>query len=231
MIYVVVGPTGVGKTKFSEILAREKNAIVINADSMQVYKGLDIGTNKIKKDEMEDADHFLFDIVSPNEEYNAYLYQRDGRKLLDEYKKRNIVIVGGTGLYIKALLYDYNFNGESSSKKLYDFKIFGLTKDRKLLYDDINKRVDLMIENGLLDEALWLYNFPFRNHSVSTSIGYKELFLYFENKISLETAISLIKRNSRRYAKRQYTFFNNQFEDIEWIDTSKDDFYDFIKDI
>ncbi|MDO4369251.1 MAG: tRNA (adenosine(37)-N6)-dimethylallyltransferase MiaA [bacterium] len=232
MIYVVIGPTGVGKTKFSEMLAKEKNAIIINADSMQVYKGLNIGTAKIKENEKENVPHFLFDIKNINEEYNAYLYQKDGRKLLDKYKNENIVIVGGTGLYIKALLYDYNFNLKTSSaKKLYNFKIIGLTKDRESLYKDINKRVDLMIKEGLLEEAYKVYKTKDKNHSVKTSIGYKELFPYFENKISLEEAIENIKKNSRHYAKRQYTFFKNQFENVYWINIEEVPFSKLIKDL
>lgn len=232
MIYVVVGPTGVGKTKFSECLAKEKNAIIINADSMQVYKGLDIGTAKIKESEKEDVPHFLFDIKDVSEEYNAYLYQRDGRRLLELYKDKNIVIVGGTGLYIRALLYDYKFDGGSSDlKRLYDFKIIGLTKDRKLLYENINKRVDLMILEGLVDEAYDIYKIKNKNHSVMTAIGYKELFAYFDGFISLDEAISEIKKNSRHYAKRQYTFFKNQFDDIRWIDVDEMDIFNLIRDI
>ena len=226
MIYVITGPTGVGKTKLSIMLAKKKNAIILNADSMQVYKELNIGTAKIKEEEKCGISHYLFDIKSINEEFNAYLYQQMGRKLLNEYKDRNIIIVGGTGLYIKALLYDYTFDeNENKNAKLYDFKIIGLTRDRNHLYNIINERVDYMIENGLLEEAKSLYDKNIKTRVLSAAIGYKELFEYFDKKNSLESAIQKIKQNSRHYAKRQYTFFNNQFEDIKWYNVDEISFY------
>ena len=229
MIYVITGPTGVGKTKLSIILAKKKNAIILNADSMQVYKELNIGTAKIKEEEKCGISHYLFDIKSINEEFNAYLYQQMGRKLLNEYKDRNIIIVGGTGLYIKALLYDYTFDeNENKNAKLYDFKIIGLTRDRNHLYNIINERVDYMIENGLLEEAKSLYDKNIKTRVLSAAIGYKELFEYFDKKNSLESAIQKIKQNSRHYAKRQYTFFNNQFEDIKWYNVDEISFDDII---
>lgn len=232
MIYVITGPTGVGKTKLSIMLAKKKNAIILNADSMQVYKELNIGTAKIKEEEKCGIDHYLFDIKSINEEFNAYLYQKMGRELLEKFKEKNIVIVGGTGLYIKTLLYDYTFDqNENKNKKLYDFKIIGLTRDRKHLYNLINERVDHMIENGLLEEAKSLYDNNINTRALNTAIGYKELFEYFNGNISLESAIEKIKQNSRHYAKRQYTFFNNQFNDIKWYDVDKISFEDIIKEI
>ena len=233
MIYVIIGPTGVGKTKLSIMLAKKLDAIVINADSMQVYKELNIGTAKITEEEKEGIIHYLFDIKSINDEYNAYLYQQDGRKLLEENKDRNIVIVGGTGLYIKALLYDYNFKDENNNKdkKLYNFKIIGLTRDRKLLYEIIDNRVDIMIENGLIKEAEKLYKTNKNCRALNAAIGYKELFEYFDNNISLEEAINKIKQNSRHYAKRQYTFFNNQFDNITWYNVDKISFKDIVEQI
>ena len=229
MIYVITGPTGVGKTKLSIMLAKKKNAIILNADSMQVYKELNIGTAKIKEEEKCGISHYLFDIKSINEEFNAYLYQQMGRKLLNEYKDRNIIIVGGTGLYIKALLYDYTFDeNENKNAKLYDFKIIGLTRDRNHLYNIINERVDYMIENGLLEEAKSLYDKNIKTRVLSAAIGYKVLFEYFDKKNSLESAIQKIKQNSRHYAKRQYTFFNNQFEDIKWYNVDEISFDDII---
>lgn len=232
MIYVITGPTGVGKTKLSIKLAKKKNALILNADSMQVYKELNIGTAKIKDEEKCGIPHYLFDIKSINEEFNAYLYQQMGRKLLNEYKDRNIIIVGGTGLYIKALLYDYTFDeNENKNTKLYDFKIIGLTRDRNHLYKIINERVDYMIENGLLKEAKSLYDKNIKTRALNTAIGYKELFEYFDKKISLESAIQKIKQNSRHYAKRQYTFFNNQFKDIKWYNVDEVSFEDIIDTI
>ena len=217
MIYVVVGPTGVGKTKLSVMLAKKLDAVVFNADSMQVYKELNIGTAKIKKVEMEGVPHYLFDIVSISDEFNAFKYQQMGRQLLDKFNDKNIVIVGGTGLYIKALLYDYTFDeNENRNKKLYNFKIIGLTRDRTHLYQIINDRVDQMISNGLIEEAKSLFIKNYDKRALNTAIGYKEIFSYFKGDLSKEEAIEKIKQNSRHYAKRQYTFFNNQFDNIKW---------------
>ena len=233
MIYVILGPTGVGKTKISVKLAKKLgNSIILNADSMQIYKELNIGTAKIREDEKEGIPHYLFDIVSIKDEFNAFNYQKLGRDILDKNKDKNIIIVGGTGLYIKALLYDYTFDSnDNKDKKLYNFKLIGLTRDRKSLYEIINKRVDLMIKSGLLEEVKSLYDNGIRTRAVLTAIGYKELYDYFDNKISLEDAIDKIKQNSRRYAKRQYTFFNNQFDNIFWYDTSKEDIEDIVNKI
>ncbi len=219
MIYVVVGPTGVGKTKLSIMLAKKTNSIILNADSMQVYKELNIGTAKIKEEEKEGIPHYLFDIKSIKDEYNAYLYQEDGRKIIEENKDKNIVVVGGTGLYIKTLLYDYKFKEMGDiNKPLYNFKIIGLTRERQKLYEIINNRVDEMFDEGLLEEAKSLYDKNINSRALKTAIGYKELFEFFEGKITLEEAKEKIKQNSRRYAKRQYTFFNHQFNEIKWYD-------------
>ena len=217
MIYVILGPTGVGKTKLSIMLAKKKNAIIINADSMQIYKELNIGTAKITKEEMEGIPHYLFNIKSVKDDFNAYMYQQLGRQILNENKDKNIIIVGGTGLYIKALLYDYTFDkNNGKNKKLYKFKLIGLTRERNNLYNDINNRVDLMIKKGLLEETKNLYDKNIRTRVIKTAIGYKELYDYFDGKTTKEEAIEKIKQNSRHYAKRQYTFFNNQFDNIDW---------------
>ena len=225
MIYVVLGPTGVGKTKLSIMLAKKLNGIIINADSMQVYKEMNIGTAKITEEEKENIPHYLFDIRSVKEEFNAFDYQQEGRKLLEENKGKNIIIVGGTGLYIKALLYDYSFNEEKNKdKKLYNFKVIGLTRNRENLYNIINKRVDEMVKNGLIEEAKNLYDKNIRTRAVKTAIGYKELYSYFDNETTKEEAIEKIKQNSRNYAKRQYTFFNNQFDNISWFNIEETSF-------
>ena len=233
MIYVIMGPTGVGKTKLSIELAKKLgNSIVINADSMQIYKELNIGTAKITESEKENIPHYLFDIVSIKEDFNAYHYQTLGRKLLEENKNKNIIIVGGTGLYIKSLLYDYTFDKkENKNKKLYSFKLIGLKRDRDVLYKNINNRVDKMIEEGLIEEVKSLYDKKISTRAVKTAIGYKELYDYFDKKISKEEAIEKIKQNTRHYAKRQFTFFNNQFDDIKWYNIDKTNIKDIIKDI
>lgn len=270
MILCIVGPTGVGKTKLSIELAKRYNGIVVNADSMQVYKELNIGTAKVTESEKENIEHFLFDIKEPTEMYTVYDYQKDLRNIINNNKDKNIIIVGGTGLYIKAGLYNYVFETENyinntyddltneelynlvlnkdsntsihinnrkrmirflnkketvkdKDKLLYDVKFIGLTTSRDILYDRINKRVDDMIKNGLIEEVKSLYDKNIRSKAIMTGIGYKELYDYFDGNISLEDAINLIKQRSRHYAKRQYTWFNNQM-DIKWFDVDFDNF-------
>ena len=277
MILVVVGPTGVGKTKMSVELAKKYNAIVVNADSMQVYKDLNIGTAKVTEEEKEGVPHLLFDIVEPTDMYTVYDYQRDLRKILDDNKDKNIVIVGGTGLYIKAGLYNYEFTEEDEEQNqyedlsneellekvkeidpntdihvnnrkrlvrrlnkkgeehivdtlLYDATFIGLTTDRDTLYDRINKRVDIMVKDGLLDEVKSLYDKNIRSKAIMTGIGYKELYDYFDGNCSLEEALDLIKQRSRRYAKRQYTWFNNQMN-INWFNVDFNNFNNTVNEV
>ena len=285
MVICIVGPTGVGKTKLSVELAKIFNGEVINADSTQVYKGLDIATAKVRDEEKEGIPHHLFDIKDISEDYTVYDYQKDSRRKIDEIIKmgKMPILVGGTGLYIKACLYDYNFgiesykrdyssytnkelyyelkeidpdtdihpnnrkrieraldyyysNNEPISKKektdklLYDTIFIGLTTDRENLYNRINKRVDLMVRDGLLDEAKKIYDSNIRTKAIMTPIGYKELFPYFEGIEDLNTCLDLIKQRSRRYAKRQYTWFNNQMK-INWFNTNYEDFNKTVKEI
>ena len=273
-IVVIIGPTGVGKTKLSISLAKYLDAVVINADSMQVYRNLNIGTAKIKESEKEGIKHYLFDICDIEEEYNIYKYQKDGRKLLDKFQKegKNVVLVGGSGLYIKSLLYDYKFQDEEYKeayenltnqelleeikkyhetdihvnnrkrlirelnkiknnnkitsdihKKLYDFLLIGLTCDREELYKIVDKRVDLMIEDGLIEEVKALYEKGINSKAMQTGIGYKELYSYFKGDISLEEAVKLIKKNTRHFIKRQYTFFKHQM-DVTWLNVDFSNF-------
>jgi len=283
-IIVILGPTGVGKTKLSIELAKYYDGEVINADSMQFYKGLDIGTAKIKEEEKEGIPHHLFDINEIDDDYTIYHYQQDGRKIIDDIISRGKtpIIVGGTGLYIKALLYDYNLNYEKENdtyddltteelynelikldkdididknnrrrlvrainyykennksikdnktdKLLYDVKFIGLTCNRTILYDRINKRVDIMIEDGLIDEVRYFYNNKIYTKPLINGIGYKELYKYFDNELSLEEAIEQIKQNSRRYAKRQYTFFRNQLP-VDWYEVNFNNFNETISTI
>lgn len=232
MIIAIVGPTGVGKTKLSIMLAKAlKNTEIINCDSMQVYKEMNIGVAKIKPLEKEGIVHHLFDIVSVEDDFSVYDYQRLGRNIIEKLKSenKNIIIVGGTGFYLKALLYDYNFNNDGKNDtKLYDFKIIGLSRDRNLLYDVINKRVDQMFDEGLLDEVKVLYDKKLSSRVLKTAIGYKELYDYFDGKISLDDAKTAIKQASRRYAKRQYTFFKHQFDNISWYDIDKFSFEEIV---
>ena len=277
-IIVIVGPTGVGKTSLSIELAKRMNAEIINGDSVSVYKELNIGSAKPTIKEMDGIKHHLIDIKSVDEEYNVYDYQRDVRKLIDDITARGkrVIIVGGTGLYIKASLYDYDFkkedkkydfsnlsnmdlynrlleygsfevhinnrqrlerlltkclnnssNSNNKDKLLYPIKVIGLTCDRDLLYERINDRVDEMIKNGLVDEVTNLKEKYKTSRVLNSGIGYKEFYDYFYSDASLDVVIDRIKLDSRRYAKRQYTFFRNQF-DVEWFST---DFLDFNKTI
>lgn len=261
MIIAIVGPTGIGKTALSVSLAKHYNAEIINFDAMQVYEKMDIGTAKVTKEEMDGVVHHLLSYVNVNTNYSVYDYQKDARSLIDKLlkEKKNIIMVGGTGLYLKATLYDYRFREEDNStdydelsteellkriskynyvpndinnrrrlarelkklennididnngnKLLYDAKIIGLTTDRETLYDRINKRVDIMIENGLADEVNSLKESFATSKALKTAIGYKEFIPYFNGEASLDEVIDKIKQNSRHYAKRQYTFFNNQ---------------------
>ena len=274
MILAIVGPTGVGKTKLSIELAKKYHAIIMNCDAMQVYKGMNIGTAKIKEDEKEGLPHYLFDIKDVSDNYTVYDYQKEARKFIEENKDKNIIFVGGSGLYLKAALYNYEFqendkttntyddlsneelyeralkkdpnmnihknnrkrlvrflNKETidipTSKPLYDAIYIGLTCDRETLYEKINKRVDKMFEDGLIDEVKSFYDKKINSKAIQTAIGYKELYKYFDGEISLEEAKDLIKKNSRHYAKRQYTWFNNQMN-ITWFNV---DFNNFNKTI
>lgn len=279
MILAVVGPTGVGKTKLSIELAKKYQAEIISCDSMQIYKKMDIGTAKVTEEEKEGIKHHLIDIKDVEEDYSVYDYQKDARKILDDLisKNKNVIIVGGTGLYLKALLYNFEFKENSikkdftnytnkelydmvkeidndtkihinnrqrlesflnnheekivtSNKKVYEAKIIGLTRPREELYETINNRVDKMIEDGLIDEAKYFYDNNIHSKAINTAIAYKELYKYFDNEISLEEAIDLIKRNSRRYAKRQYTYFNNQL-DVKWFNINYNDFNQTINEV
>lgn len=271
-VIVITGPTAVGKTKLSIEIAKKYHGEIINADAVQVYKGLDIGSAKVTEEEKENIPHYLFDIKEVNEEYTIYHYQQDARKMIDDIQKRGKtpILVGGTGLYIKSALYDYklseekeakmyedltteelynnllkvdkdiiidknnrrrliralnyykenneSINNNKTNKLLYDTIFIGLTTDRKELYDRINKRVDTMMKNGLLEEVKSFYDKGIKTKPLLNGIGYKELYKYLEGNYTYEEAIEKIKQNSRHYAKRQYTFFNHQLP-IVWFET------------
>ena len=280
-IIVIVGPTGVGKTKLSIELAKKLDAEIINGDSVSIYKELDIGSAKPTIEEREGIPHHLIDIKDVCEDYTVFDYQKDVRKLIDEISSRGkrIIIVGGTGLYIKAALYDYNFtegttnntyedltneeilekikkydvelpninnrirlvrllnkleNNEeitnNKDKLLYPVKVIGLTTDRNYLYERINKRVDIMVENGLLDEINKLKDKYQNSRVLNSGIGYKEFYDYLYNDKSLEDVLYEIKRDSRRFAKRQYTFFNHQFN-TKWFDVDFNNFNNTIEEV
>ena len=228
-IMVIVGPTGIGKTKLSVELAKRIDAEIINADSVSIYKELNIGSAKPSIEERCGIVHHMIDICDINDEYNVFNYQSDGRKVIEDIKSRNknIIIVGGTGLYIKGLLFDYKFDSSDGKDKLLYPSIFiGLDTDRDLLYKRINDRVDYMINNGLLDEVNKLRKYDNSSRILNSAIGYKE----FNMNLELDDTIDLIKKNSRHYAKRQYTFFRNQF-DIKWFNVDFDNFNNTIEEV
>ena len=277
MIITILGPTGTGKTTLSLELAKKYNAEIINADSTQIYKEMNIGTAKIK--DFENITHHLINIKNLNEDYTIYQYQKEGREIIENLLKqnKNIIIVGGSGLYINALLYDYKLKEEENiiinkdiqtmhkeltnlgidihinnkqrierlykrhiinkepiikerPKAIYDSIIIGLYENREILYENINKRTDEMIKEGLLEEVKELYNKYPDSKQLKSTIGYKELILYLNNTISLEEAIEKIKQNSRNYAKRQFTWFNNQMK-VNWFKTDYNNFNNTINQV
>jgi len=280
-VIVITGPTGVGKTKLSVKLAKKLKGEIINADSMQVYRGLDIGTAKIRPEEKERVKHHLFDICDVYKNYTIFNYQKDARKAINEItRKRKVpILVGGSGLYIKAALYDYKlvnekFHSEFSEltneeilkeikkdhdtdihvnnrkrlvrelnkiknnsvtisnidEPLYDIIVIGLTTNRDKLYEIIDNRVDRMIKDGLIKEVKALYDNNVNSKAIETGIGYKELYKYFKGEITLSEAIDLIKKNSRNFAKRQYTFFNHQMK-VNWFNVDFDNFDNTIDEV
>ncbi|CAM3944297.1 tRNA (adenosine(37)-N6)-dimethylallyltransferase MiaA [Bacillus paramycoides] len=285
-VAVIIGPTAVGKTKLSIDLAKALNGEIISGDSMQIYRTMDIGTAKVTTDEMDGIPHYMIDIKNPEDSFSVAEFQERVRKYIREITERGKlpIIVGGTGLYIQSVLFDYQFTdeagdaiyreqmeklalergveyvhkklqevdpesaerihannvrrviraleifhttGEKKSNQLekqenellYDVSLIGLTMDREMLYDRINLRVDLMVEQGLLEEVKGLHERGVRECQSIQAIGYKEIYDYFENRVSLEEAVSQLKTNSRRYAKRQLTWFRNKM-DVAWFDVT-----------
>ena len=277
-VLVITGPTAVGKSDFGISVAKELDGEIISGDSVQIYRGLDIGSGKITKEEMQGIRHYLIDTKDPFEDYSVAEFQKEARFLIDKIAADNRlpIIVGGTGLYIKAVLYDYEFNEEvikdeeypdlsneeiyeilkkvdpkcldkihiNNRKRLiralniyhktnrgisaikdaqkhemiYDALIISLTSSREELYQRIDRRVDMMFEKGLEKEVETLLKKGLTfEHKALSAIGYRQFKDYFEGKITLDEVKELIKRDSRRFAKRQYTWFRHQFK-TEWFD-------------
>lgn len=282
-VVAIIGPTASGKTALSIRLAKEIDGEVINGDSMQIYRNMDIGTAKITEQEMEGVPHHLLNIKEPTEGFSVAEYQQLVRSKIEEIKSRGKtpIIVGGTGLYVQSVLYDFQFTKQAVNEEvrsmyyeqleqlgpkamheklakidpasaaeihpnntrrviralemaelagvsraeeqfnrgdvpLYKHLIIGMNMDRETLYERINLRVDLMLKAGLLEEVRALYDAGIRDVQAIKAIGYKEFYQYFDGFITLEEAIDQVKQNSRRYAKRQLTYFRNKME-IEWI--------------
>lgn len=284
----IVGPTAVGKSKLGIKMAKLFNGEIISGDSVQVYRELNIGSAKVSAEEQNAATHHLINILSYQEKYSVYEFQKRGRALISEITEREHlpIVVGGTGLYIKALLYDYNFNSDTitdndyqkySSEELwnllnskdpvaaskvhvnnrkriirnltlienlptnktdflaqqkqepiYDIFVIGLTMVREKLYQAINQRVLVMIEEGLEEEIKNLYqDKELFNYQALQAIGYKEFRGYFEENMPLADVVNQIQTNTRRFAKRQYTWFNNQLN-VQWYDIDTKGYQDAI---
>ncbi|MEK3953233.1 tRNA (adenosine(37)-N6)-dimethylallyltransferase MiaA [Psychrobacillus sp. FSL K6-1464] len=284
-VIAIVGPTAVGKTALSIELAKAFNGEIINGDSMQVYRELDIGTAKVTKEEMEGIPHHLLDIKSPEESFSVAEYQSLVRGKIEEITARGKlpIIVGGTGLYIQSVLFDFRFTEQpdrdenrlaelekmspvdlfdllhsldpeaameihpnnvqrviraierveltgkqknaieqnQGHEKVYHHYIIGLSIDREQLYNRINQRVDIMLENGLLGEVKTLHSKGIRDVQSIQAIGYKEIYANLDGEVSFDDAIEQLKQNSRRYAKRQLTYFRNKMA-INWFNPFTD---------
>ena len=285
---ILAGPTAVGKTAASIRLAKAVGGEIISADSMQVYRHMDIGSAKIRPEEMEGVPHYLVDVLEPEEDFNVVRFQQMAKAAAEEiYSRGRIPIAaGGTGFYIQALLYDIDFtenDGDSSFRRElektaeekggeylhalffffypeaalqihphnikrmiralefhhqtggkisehneterekespYNFAYFVLTDDRSRLYDRIDRRVDLMMEEGLLDEVRFLKERGVRRDSTAMQgLGYKELYAFLDGEYPLEEAVRIIKRDTRHFAKRQLTWFKRE-RDVIWADKS-----------
>ena len=273
MIYVIMGPTCSGKTELANYLIDKLNCEAINFDAFQIYKDMNVGTAKISKDDPHYQRYHLLDIKSPNESFSVMEYQKLCRKELSKLlsKDKDVVLVGGTGLYVRAALFDYEFEIEETavdedlenlnneelhallekldieeSKKIHvnnrkrllraislirhsskkksdiiakqnhqpiyqDVRFIFISPNRETLYKDIDKRVLLMMENGLIDEVKYLLKTYQLSLTASQGIGYKEVIDYLQNKITYDECVALIQKRTRNYAKRQVTFFKNQF--------------------
>lgn len=279
-VVFILGPTAVGKTFFSVKLAKKMNGEIISADSVQIYKGLDIGSAKVKPEEMQGVVHYAIDILEPWQEFSVYEFVEYTKQKIDEIisKGKFPIVVGGTGLYVKALTLGYNFGGTKKDSKLREqlenlakekgneflFSmleskdkemaektdknntvrlvraleialsdgekqtgeveieplIFALVKDRAVLYDAINKRVDMMLENGLIDEVKKLKESGLSvNNQSMRAIGYKEVLSYLDGEIDYDRMVEILKQHSRNYAKRQLTFLRG-IKNVVYVDTA-----------
>lgn len=288
-LIILTGPTAAGKTKLSIALAHAINGEIISADSMQVYKHMDIGSAKIRPEEMQGIKHYLVDILEPSEDFNIVLFQKYAKQAMKEIyaKGKTPILVGGTGFYIQSVLYDIDFQEsggdtalraeleeiakqkgaahlhnmlkecderaaeeihennikrviraieffrqtgqkisehnetERQKQSAYDARYFVLTDERQKLYADIDRRVDIMVENGLVDEVKKLLDMGCsRDSTAMQGLGYKEILSYLEGETTLDEAVYIIKRDTRHFAKRQLTWFRRE-RDVIWIEKNK----------
>ncbi len=288
-VIVIAGPTASGKTALSIELAKKINGEIISADSMQVYKEMNIGTAKITEEEAQGIKHHLIDVVSPDERYTVSNFKNDSEKIILDILTRGKfpIIVGGTGLYIDSLIYGIEYQemkfdekyreelmkiaeteegleilynraneiDEEAMKKIskndkkrivrvleiykatgknkteqeklsringvkYDYKVFAISRDREALYERINKRVDIMIEQGLIEEVKDIYEKYNNFHTAMQGLGYKEVVEYLKGNYTKQEMIEIIKKETRNYAKRQLTWFRKN-KDIVWLDADK----------
>nr|WP_263313427.1 tRNA (adenosine(37)-N6)-dimethylallyltransferase MiaA [Mammaliicoccus sp. Marseille-Q6498] len=289
-LIAIVGPTAVGKTELSIRLAKALNGEIINGDAFQIYKGLDIGTAKVTEEEKEGIVHHLIDVYEPDASYSVYKFKEDVTKIIEDIHNRGKlpILVGGTGLYVQSVLYDYQLDDEQLSaeemeiinnklKTLYEYSnielhdylnsfdpetassvhpnnrkrveraieyylktkktlsdrkksqtftgkygtlLIGIDLSREILYERINMRVDMMLERGLLREVSNLVDMGYENSQSMQAIGYKELIPVVNGEKDIEIAIEQIKQNSRRYAKRQMTWFKNKMN-VTWFQRDK----------
>ena len=210
-ILVIEGCTAVGKSAFALELSKFLKMEIISADSIQVYKGINIATSKPTKKELEICPHHLVDIVSPFETFNAYNFVTLAKNAIINIAQKGKlpVIVGGTGLYIDSLLYGFDFKTDNKTTN-YDSNLILLNDDRQVIYNKINIRVDKMISEGLVSEVKALRKIGVNEKcQCMQAIGYKEIYDYLDGKYKLDEAIKLIKKNTRNYAKRQLTWFRH----------------------
>ena len=292
-LVIIAGPTAVGKTSLSIKLAKKINAEIVSADSMQVYLGMDIGSAKITKEEMEGIPHHLIDILDPREEFSVADFKEAAKKAVEDIYSRGKIpmLVGGTGFYIQSLLYDVDFDesqgkvssyreelekkydelgadamfeelrkvdpdyceiihkndkkrvvralefyhdtntpiskhnfDEMKKEPAYNASFFVLNDDREKIYDRINKRVDIMLKDGLVDEVKKLKEKGLTKEDVSMhGLGYKEILMYLDNEISIDEAVYMIKRDSRHFAKRQLTWFKRE-RNVTWVNINEFDY-------
>ena len=282
-VVFILGPTAVGKTFFSVLLAKEIDGEIISADSVQIYKGLDIGSAKVTKEEMQGVKHYAVDILEPEEEFSVYDFVEYTKQKIDEIiaKGKTPIVVGGTALYVKALTLGYNFGDAPFDKKLrseleklqkekgndylfallnekspqmaesvdrhnpvrvlraleivlaggkktenktdIDGLLIALCRDRQKLYSDINRRVDIMLENGLVDEVGGLIERGLTlDNQCMKAIDYKEVYAYLKGEYDYDRMVELLKQHSRNYAKRQMTFLRGM-QNINYVDTENKD--------